>query len=127
MDEMTIGELARRARLRPSTLRYYESLGILSAQRRVSGQRRYTIEALKQLSIIGVAKQAGFTLAEIGTLLGGFSEDIAPSELWKAMAREKLPQVEDLIERAQGMKRLLQEGLACECMKLDDCVVLVHG
>ena len=74
-----------------------------------SGKRRYTAEALDRLEVIQVAKKAGFTLSEIETLLSGFSETEPPSRPWKIMAQEKIEEVEALIERAQGMKRLLLE------------------
>lgn len=127
MAEMSIGEVAQQAGVEPSTLRYYESIGILPPAKRVSGQRRYTPGALKWLAIIQVAKEAGFTLPEVGTLLSGFSEMEPPSARWKAMARKKLPEVEALISRAQRMKQLLEEGLECDCLTLDECVVLVDG
>ena len=82
------------------------------------------------MAFIGVAKEAGFTMSDVGALLHGFSEhgfseDTAPSERWKALARRKLPKVEALIARAYGMKRLLEEGLECECLRLDECVLFV--
>ena len=124
MDEMTIGELANEAGTQASTLRYYESFGIMPQARRVSGQRRYSQDDLKYLAIIQVAKEAGFTLAEIRTLLTGFSDEVVPSARWKKLAREKLPQVDELISLAHGMKRLLEEGLECECLSIDACLVL---
>jgi MerR family transcriptional regulator, redox-sensitive transcriptional activator SoxR len=125
MEMMTIGQVAQEAGVQTSTLRYYESIGILPPPARVSGHRRYTPQVLKRLAIIQVAKEAGFTLPEIQTLLGGFSDNTSPSERWKALARKKLPQVEVLISRAQGMKQMLEEGLVCDCLRLDECVVLV--
>lgn len=65
MDDLTIGEVARRAGLRPSALRYYESVGILSPPQRVSGQRRYDATALQRIALIQLAQRAGFTIAEI--------------------------------------------------------------
>ena len=126
MEEMTIGEVAQQVGVESSTLRYYESLGVLPPPRRVSGQRRYTPTVLKVMQIIKVAKEAGFTLSEIRTLLDGFSVDTAPSELWKELARQKLPEVEALIARAQGMKLLLELGLECECLEFDECILLVQ-
>lgn len=125
MEEMTIGEVAQRAGVRASTLRYYESAGVLSAPRRSSGQRRYAPDVLKTLTIIRVAKEAGFTLREIKTLLHGFSDHAPVSKRWKTLARQKLPEVEALIARAQGMKLILEEGLNCDCLRLDDCVLVV--
>ena len=126
MEEMTIGEVAQQVGVETSTLRYYESIGVLPPPRRVSGQRRYTPTVLKVMQVIEVAKEAGFTLSEIRTLLHGFSLDKAPSERWKVLARQKLPEVEALIARAQGMKQLLELGLECECLELDECILLVQ-
>ena len=127
---MTIGEVARRAGVRPSTLRYYERVGLLPAPGRENGRRRYDggvlDEVLDRLAVVGVAQQAGFTIAEIRTLLDGFSEDTPPSERWRVLAGEKLSEVEALIGRAMGMKRLLERGLGCECLKLEDCELLVQ-
>ncbi len=121
MAEMTIGEAARRADVRPSALRYYESIGVLPAPERVSGRRRYDDGVLELLAVVRVAQQAGFTMAEIRTLLHGFSAETPPSARWRALASEKLPEVEALIERALGMKDLLEKGLRCECLRLEEC------
>lgn len=123
MEEMTIGEAARRTGTRPSTLRYYESVGLLPAPERVNGRRRYGGEVLELLAVVRVAQQAGFTIAETRTLLHGFSDATPPSDRWRALAGRKLPEVEALIERALGMKRLLERGLRCECLRLEDCAL----
>jgi MerR family transcriptional regulator, redox-sensitive transcriptional activator SoxR len=124
MGQMTIGEAARRAGVRPSALRYYESVGVLPAPRRVNGRRRYESEVLELLAVVRIAQQAGFTMSEIRTLLHGFSADTPPSARWRTLAREKLPEVEALIERALGMKRLLERGLRCDCLRLEDCALV---
>ena len=125
---MTIGEVAAKAGIRPSALRFYESVGVLPKPQRVNGRRRYDGEMLRgvldRLAVVGIAQQAGFTVAEIRTLLDGFSDEASPSERWRVMAREKLPEVETLIERAQGMKRVLERGLGCECLRIADCALL---
>lgn len=127
----TIGEVARRAGVRPSALRYYERTGVLPPPGRENGRRRYDEEVLHEvldrLAIVRVAQQAGFTIAEIQTLLDGFSEDTPPSERWRVLAREKLSEVEALIGRAQGMKSLLERGLECECLRLEDCALIGGG
>lgn len=123
---MTIGEVANEAGVQPSTLRYYESIGLLPLAKRVGGKRRYTAEAIDRLGVIQIAKKAGFTLSEIKMLLSGFSETEPPSARWKIMAQEKIEQVEALIERAQGMKRLLMEGLECECLRMEECANFIN-
>jgi MerR family transcriptional regulator, redox-sensitive transcriptional activator SoxR len=127
---ITIGEVAAKAGIRPSALRYYESVEILPKPERVNGRRRYDGEVLREvldrLAMVGIAQQAGFTVAEIRTLLQGFSDDAPPSERWQVLARDKLTELEVLIERAKGMKRVLERGLGCECLSIEDCALLVE-
>ena len=131
MGSMSIGEVAQRAGVRPSTLRYYESIGVLPTPERENGRRRYDGEVLRKvldrLAVVRVAQQAGFTISEIQMLLDGFSEDTPPSERWRVLAREKLPEVEALVERALGMKNLLERGLRCACLRLEDCALVGGG
>src|SRR5690606_39404558 len=68
MAKMTIGEVAERAGLQPSALRYYESAGLLPRPERVNGRRRYDPEIIYLLRAIGIAKQAGFTIEEMRQL-----------------------------------------------------------
>src|SRR5260370_39412165 len=65
MAELTLTAIAREAGVRPSTLRYYERIGLLPSARRVAGRRRYDVCALKRLELIAYAKRAGFRLAQI--------------------------------------------------------------
>ncbi len=122
MDGMTIGEVARRSDVRPSALRYYESAGILPTPERVNGRRRYEGGVLEVLAVVRFARRAGFSIAEIRTFLHGFPEGTPPSERWRWPAHQKLPEIEALIERALGTKRLLERGLTCECVRVEDCV-----
>ena len=128
MEGTSIGEVARRAGVRPSALRYYERVGVLPSPGRENGRRRYGGEALREaldrMAVVRVAQRAGFTIAEIRTLLDGFSEDTPPSERWRVLAQDKLPEVEALVERALGMKVLLERGLRCECLSLEGCALV---
>jgi MerR family redox-sensitive transcriptional activator SoxR len=131
MGSMSIGEVARTVGVRPSALRYYESVGLLPSPERTNGRRRYDGEVLREvldrLAVVRVAQQAGFTISEIRTLLDGFSEDTPPSERWRVLAQDKLPEVDALVERALGMKDLLERGLRCECLRLEDCALVGRG
>lgn len=121
MEELRIGEVAQRAGVRPSTLRYYERIGLLPHAPRVSGQRRYPPEIVQRIQMIAVAKELGFSLDEIKVLLDGLTPDSPPSERWQVIARAKLPEVERLIRQAEGMKRILNSGLECQCLTIEDC------
>jgi MerR family transcriptional regulator, redox-sensitive transcriptional activator SoxR len=121
MQELTIGEVAAQLGLRPSTLRYYESVGLLPAPDRVSGQRRYKPDVLQRLSVINLAKEAGLTIEETKLLMNGFDQGTPPSERWRTLAEHKLTEVDALILRAERMKLVLEAVLKCECPTLEDC------
>ena len=119
---LTIGEVARRAGVRPSALRYYESVGLLKAPRRTAGRRAYDGEILDTLRVVRLARDAGFTLAEIRRLLHGFDQSAPASQRWRSLAERKLRDVAAHIERARRTQRLLEGLLSCECGQLADCV-----
>jgi DNA-binding transcriptional MerR regulator len=72
--------------------------------------------------MVALAKRAGFALAEIRIILSGVSDKTPPSEVWRELAAAKLPEVEQTLVEAQVMKRLLEAGLRCECLSLEDCL-----
>ena len=123
MAEMTIGQVAQKAGIRPSAIRYYERVGLLPKPRRVGGQRRYDRDVLHLLAGIHIGQQAGFTLPEIKQLFHGFPRSTKPSERWQELARRKLPEIEQLIRQANAMKKLLAEGIRCECVSLRKCAL----
>ena len=122
MEELTIGDVAQRAGIRASAIRYYESVEVLPPPRRISGQRRYDTSVIERLAVIQMAQQAGFTVAEIRTLFNGFTAETPASARWEALARQKLVEVDEMIRRAQAMKRVLEEQLLrCRCLTLEEC------
>ena len=125
MERFTIGEIAQRAGIRTSAIRYYESVGLLPVAERVSGQRRYGEDVLTCLTLVRMAQEAGFRIDEIRTLLGGFPDDTPPSVRWQDLARRKLPDIDALIARMQTVRQVLEESLRCDCLTLDACAE--HG
>lgn len=69
MSTMRISQLAERSGVPATTLRYYESAGLLAADRTPSGYRMYGEDAVTRLAFIGSAKHLGLPLDEIGELL----------------------------------------------------------
>lgn len=122
MQALPIGEVARQAGVRPSTLRYYESVGLLAPPGRVHGHRRYDPSVFSRLSILRMAQHAGFSLAEMHLLVHGFSQEMPASERWQQLARQKLQEVDAHIAHAQQTKHILECLLRCECLHLEECV-----
>jgi MerR family redox-sensitive transcriptional activator SoxR len=116
-----IGEIARKAGVASSTIRYYERIRLLPPARQVNGKRRYDTTILHKLRIIRVAQQSGYTIAEIQTLLHDFPVDTPPSVRWQALAETKLVELDERIRQAQAMKALVEQTLLCQCPTLEAC------
>jgi DNA-binding transcriptional MerR regulator len=125
MDDatLTIGQLARRSGFNASAIRYYEEQGVLPDPDRVGGQRRYTEDAVRRLGIIDVAKQAGFSLAEVRVMLTAADDGAPASEQLRALSLRKLPELGALIERAEAMRRWLTVASSCGCESFEACTL----
>ena len=119
--ELLIGEVARRAGLRPSAIRYYESVGVLPEPEREAGRRRYSPEILRTLAVIGAGQRAGLSLTEVRELLTASNGRGAVSERLREIAQRKLPEVDALIERSLLVRSWLEAAADCRCPTLDDC------
>jgi len=122
-DDLTIGEVARRTGVRTSALRYYESVGILPAARRVNGRRRFGADVVRLLDTVRFAQDAGFTVAEIRTLFHGFGAHVPASARWRQLADRKLAELDVLVARAEHMRRALLVARECGCLRVEDCVL----
>ena len=107
-DLITIGELARRAGVATSAVRYYERRGLLVADERRSGQRRYAPESLRLLIFIGMLQDAGLSLDDIEGILAADS-----TAEWKPIARDRLVALDAEIERLTRARAYLQGALHC--------------
>src|SRR5687767_12296822 len=121
MEILAIGDIARQAGVASSTIRYYERIGLLPPSKRVSGKRRYDKDILQKLSVIRLAQRAGYSIAEIHTLLHDFPDDAPPSERWQTLATQKLVELETRMQDLMAMKALLEHTLQCDCPSLDEC------
>src|SRR5215218_4190917 len=122
---LTIGQVATRAGLNTSRIRFYERTGVLPQPARVSGQRRYHADVLHRLSIIDVAQRAGLALEEIAPLTGPDNRTADAGTHIRALADDKLPQIEALITRAQAVKQWLEVAQHCDCESVDVCGLFV--
>jgi MerR family redox-sensitive transcriptional activator SoxR len=122
MEELTISEVAKRAGIRASAIRYYESIQLLPPPPRSSGRRRYNPDVLRRISFIQVAQAAGLTIAEIQTLINELDSDMPLSERWQALAYQKLAEVDAFMRKIQGMKMILMNGPNCRCTNLEECI-----
>jgi MerR family redox-sensitive transcriptional activator SoxR len=127
MATLTIGEVGSRSGLRPSAIRYYERVGLLPRASRVGGKRRYDASVFEWLSLIALAREAGFTMAEIKRLVKGFTPGTAPAAKWRELATRKLVEIDEMMRRAERMRAVLRIALDCGCFRLEDCSVLLDA
>jgi MerR family redox-sensitive transcriptional activator SoxR len=121
MPELTITAVARKVGIRPSTLRYYERIGVLPATQRVAGRRRYDDDSLKRVELIVYAKRAGFTLAQIRSVQENASLGEPPASLWHDLATRKAAELDQVIVRARQAKERLVTLSQCRCRSLAKC------
>jgi DNA-binding transcriptional MerR regulator len=105
---LTIGEVAERAHVATSTIRYYERRGLLVADARKSGQRRYRDATLRRLVFIGMLQDAGLGLDDIHRILN--AADVAE---WKAVATRRLEVLDQQISRLNEARAYLAGALFC--------------
>jgi MerR family redox-sensitive transcriptional activator SoxR len=123
MRYLSIGELADKARVRASALRYWEQRGLLPGAHREGGRRIWPATAVRRVALIKMAQRTGFTLAEIAQLV---TADTTPSATrqWRDMAARKLPELDRHIAQAQALRRAVADCLECGCMNFDRCLLL---
>ena len=118
---MSIGAVAAQAGRRPSSIRYYEQIGLLPRPDRVSGRRVYGPDIVRTLAVIETGQRAGLTLDEIRDLLSASDGDEAAVERLRDVALRKLPEVRELIQRTEIVRDWLEAAARCECPTLDEC------
>ena len=122
---LTIGQVAERAGVNTSHVRFYERVGVLPQPERVSGRRRYPEEVLHRLSIIDIAQRAGLTLEEIAPLTGPGNRSADAGRHIRRLADDKLPHIDALIARAQAVRHWLEVAQSCDCASVDVCGLFV--
>ncbi len=105
---MRIGELERHSGASRHTLRYYESVGLISAQRQGNNYRDYSAQTVKDLSFIQQAQGMGFSLAEIGEILQAQRNQQLDCAQGALLVTRKLAEVEEKIANLQELRRFLR-------------------
>lgn len=113
----SISEVSARTGLQSSALRYYERAGLISADARIGGRRHYDPAILQKLAVIALLQEVGFTISEIARMRASGSDH----ETWRALAKDKLADIDDPLEKVGSARDLLAAAIACECQGLGRC------
>ena len=106
---MRIGELEQHSGASRHTLRYYESVGLISAQRQGNNYRDYSAQTVKDLSFIQQAQGMGFSLAEIGEILQAQRNQQLDCAQGAQLVSKKLREVEQKITDLEHLRDFLQD------------------
>lgn len=126
MDEewLSVGQVASRSGFAASAIRYYESQGLISAERNSGGQRRFHRSVLRRLAFISAARHLGVSLDEVREALAELPKTRAPNASdWKRISllwREKL---NGEIRALQALRDGLDSCIGCGCLSLDRCAI----
>ncbi len=123
---MNIGEAAARSEVSAKMIRHYESLGLLPrVPRSESGYRQYDEASVHTLRFIRRARDLGFGITEIGTLLGLWQNRRRASADVKRVTERHVADLQRRIDEMQAMKRSLEHlAHACHGNGRPDCPIL---
>ena len=119
---LTIGELARRAGVAPSALRYYEQLGLISSERTAGGQRRYNRATLRRVAFVRAAQQVGLSLDEARAALSRLPEGRTPTKAdWNRVSGTWISRIDERIAELERLRERLNSCVGCGCLSLRTC------
>ncbi len=122
VKRLSVGEVAARAGLATSALRFYEEHGLIRSERNESGHRRYHADVLRRVSFIRTAQRVGLALSEIRQALDSLPNHRTPTAKdWERLASSWRPRLDEQIELLTRMRDQLDSCIGCGCLSLTSC------
>ena len=122
--ELSIGEVADRAGIAASALRFYEKEGLIHSDRTDGGQRRYHRDVLRLVAFIRAAQRVGLSLDDIRDALATLPEGHTPTAAdWTRLSRGWRPLLDRRIEEMQRLRDRLDSCIGCGCLSLKTCAL----
>jgi len=124
VTSLTVGQLAERAGVATSAIRFYESRGLIRSQRTTGNQRRYVKSELRRVAFIRTAQRVGLSLDEIGEALATLPENRVPTKAdWSRLSRAWRPRLDEQIARIERLRDQLDSCIGCGCLSLRNCAL----
>lgn len=126
--ELSVGELALRAGIAPSAVRFYEEQGLIFARRTPGNQRRYHRAMLRRIAFIKASQAAGIPLAVIAEVLGELgATESPPKAMWEAASKRWINDINERIALLEKMRDMIGSCVGCGCLSLGACHLLNPG
>jgi MerR family copper efflux transcriptional regulator len=126
MEPINIGQAAKASGVSAKMIRHYESIGLIPpASRTDAGYRLYGTRDIHTLQFVRHARDLGFSLAQVGELVGLWQDRARPSRHVKALAEAHIRELEQKAQELLAMKATLEKLVHC-CHGDDrpDCPIL---
>lgn len=121
---ITIGELAKRAGVAASALRFYEDEGLLESSRTTGQQRQFKRDALRRVAFIRVAQSMGLSLQDIRAALATLPLKRTPTKAdWTKLSRGWQPLLDERIQTLTQLRDQLTSCIGCGCLSLKTCAL----
>lgn len=125
---LTIGQLAQRAGVATSAIRFYESRGLVGSTRTTGNQRRYPQSTLRRISFIRAAQQVGLSLDEISDALATLPDGRTPTKAdWHRLSASWRSRLDEQIRRIELLRDRLDNCIGCGCLSLRSCALYNPG
>ncbi len=122
---MNIGQAAQRANLPPKTIRYYEDIALIKPDRAQNGYRDYSEADIHRLRFLQRSRSLGFTIEECRTLLSLYEDKHRASADVKALARQKITEIERKMKELKSLRETLSVLVEhCHGDERPDCPII---
>lgn len=123
-SEVTIGQMAKRTGLAVSAIRFYETEGLITANRNRGGHRRFARAQVRRVSFILIAQQFGLTLPQIKAVLDELPGNRTPTAKdWAHISTGLQSHLDERIAHLERMRDSLNGCIGCGCLSLDACAL----
>jgi MerR family transcriptional regulator, redox-sensitive transcriptional activator SoxR len=124
IQELSVGEIARRSGFAASAVRYYEHEGLIRARRTEGGQRRFPRSELRRLAFIRAARHVGLSLDDIRRALATLPASRTPTRAdWTRISQRWRAQLDAEIEALVALRNGLTSCIGCGCLSLKTCLL----
>jgi MerR family redox-sensitive transcriptional activator SoxR len=123
-EPLTIGQVAQRAGVATSALRFYEERGLIRSERTGASHRRYPRSVIRRVAFIVFAQKVGLTLDEVGAELAKLPENRVPTRAdWARLSSSWTGRIDQRIAELERLRDGLTECIGCGCLSLGRCAL----